>query len=87
MFDQYEDVMTLAELREALQIGSNSAYRLLNEGKIYAFRAGRTWKIPKNSVIRYIYQEIQRNQVRKSTQPGDIVSAERADSSSGTTSL
>ncbi len=87
MFAQYEDVMTIAELREALQIGSNSAYRLVNQGKIYAFRAGRTWKIPKDSVIRYVYQEIQRNQVHKSTQPGDIASAEKVDDSSETTPL
>lgn len=54
MLEQYEDVMTIAELREVLNIGSNAAYKLLNQGVISAFRIGRTWKIPKQSVIRFI---------------------------------
>ena len=54
MFDAYDDVMTLDELCEALLIGKNTAYRLLNNGEIPAFRLGRCWKIPKKFVIEFI---------------------------------
>ena len=62
MLEQYEDVMTIADLREVLNIGSNAAYKLLNQGVISAFRIGRTWKIPKQAVIRFIDQGPQQGQ-------------------------
>ena len=39
---------------ELLYIGKNTAYQLLNEGQIKAFRIGNTWKIPKAAVEEYI---------------------------------
>ena len=62
MLEQYEDVMTIADLREVLNIGSNAAYKLLNQGAISAFRIGRTWKIPKQSVILFINKGSQQEQ-------------------------
>ena len=62
MLEQYEDVMTIADLREVLNIGSNAAYKLLNQGSISAFRIGRTWKIPKQSVIFFINKGSQQEQ-------------------------
>lgn len=62
MLEQYEDVMTIADLREVLNIGSNAAYNLLHQGAISAFRIGRTWKIPKKSVIQFIDQGPQQGQ-------------------------
>ena len=62
MLDQYEDIMTISDLREVLNIGSNAAYRLLKQEEISAFRIGRTWKIPKQSVIRFISQGPQHKQ-------------------------
>lgn len=50
MFDEYNELITIDELCEILMIGRNTAYRLLNSGKLHAFRIGRCWKIPKNSV-------------------------------------
>lgn len=54
MFELYNDVMTIDELCEALLIGRNTAYRLLNTGEVPAFRVGRCWKVPKKFVIEYI---------------------------------
>ena len=54
MLDRYGDVLTIAELREVLRIGRNAAYDLLNSGAIPAFRIGRNWRIPKDSVKQYI---------------------------------
>lgn len=59
MLNQYEDLITIDELCEALMIGKNHAYRLLAEKKIKAFRIGRKWKIPKSSVVNFITESIQ----------------------------
>lgn len=50
MLEQYDDLLTLDELCEVLQIGRNTAYQLLNSGFVPAFRIGRRWKIPKTSI-------------------------------------
>ena len=52
-FDNLE-ILTVPELMELLYIGKNTAYQLLNEGQIKAFRIGNTWKIPKAAVEEYI---------------------------------
>ena len=54
MFEQYDDILTVSELAEALKVGSTQAYRLVRSQKIKAFREGKDWKIPKTSVIQYI---------------------------------
>lgn len=56
MLEQYEELLSISELQEILCIGRNSAYSLLNQGKIPAFRIGRNWKIPKEALIQYIQQ-------------------------------
>lgn len=53
-----QSLMTLEELRDALMIGKNAAYRLLKEGKIKAFRIGRIWKIPRSSLAEYLKLKI-----------------------------
>ena len=50
MLDLYDELLTIDELCEVLQIGRNTAYQLLNSGFVPAFRIGPRWKIPKNSV-------------------------------------
>ena len=54
MFSEYPDVLTVTETCEALRIGNNAIYGLLNSGEIKAYRNGRTWRIPKQSLIDYI---------------------------------
>lgn len=55
MFSGLPDLLTLAQAREALQIGKNKMLELLAEGEFEgAFKIGRQWRIPKNSVIKYI---------------------------------
>lgn len=54
LLEQYPDILTAEELCEALNIGANAAYQLLNDGTIPAFRIGRRWKIPKEAVQQYI---------------------------------
>ena len=52
--DMTSELITTDELCELLMIGKNTAYALLNSGKIKAFRIGRHWKIPKCAVYQYI---------------------------------
>ncbi len=57
MFNEYDDLITVEELCDILSIGKNIAYKLLNTGDIKAFRTGRTWKIPKISLEKYILRK------------------------------
>lgn len=47
-------MLTVEELCEIMNIGKNSAYRLLKNHEIKAFQQGRSWKIPKYSVEEFI---------------------------------
>lgn len=47
-------IMEIDGLCEMLGIGKNTAYQLLNEQEIDAFKVGTVWKIPKKSVEEYI---------------------------------
>ena len=55
MFENNNDqLITLEELQELLDIGRSTAYSLLNSGEIKAFRIGRFWKIPRVSVTEFV---------------------------------
>lgn len=54
MFSEYPDILTVGEACEALRIGYNAAYELLRSGKLRAYKNGRVWRIPKESLKEYI---------------------------------
>lgn len=54
MFEQYDDLMTSDEACEALRIGKNALYLLLNSHKVKAYRNGRVWRIPRQAIEEYI---------------------------------
>lgn len=55
MFENtYNDMISLEDLCEMLTIGKNTAYELLRTKQIKAFKIGRIWKIPRESVSEYI---------------------------------
>lgn len=56
MLEQYDDVLTVAELQEILGCGRNTAYKLLSTGAIASFRIGKKWRIPKDAVLHYLGQ-------------------------------
>lgn len=58
MLENYEDVMTVDETAEALRIGKNALYELLLNKRLRGYRNGRVWRIPKESVIAFIREEI-----------------------------
>ena len=54
MFESYDDVLTVEEACEALKIGFNAMYELLNAGKLRGYRNGRVWRIPKAALVEFI---------------------------------
>ena len=54
MFDEYPDILTVDEACEALRIGYNAMYSILNNGELKAYRNGRTWRIPKEALKKYV---------------------------------
>ena len=67
MFENYDDILTVEEACEALRIGYNSMYELLNTGKLKGYRNGRVWRIPKAALVEYVRD--------KGSQLMDIVAA------------
>ena len=54
MFKEYSDFMTPREAMEALGIGKNLMYRLLNDGEIKAVRVGgKVWRISRKALSDY----------------------------------
>ena len=54
MYAYENEILNVEELCEWLLIGRTTASRLLNSGKIKAFKINRIWKIPKGSVLEFI---------------------------------
>ncbi|TYA14802.1 helix-turn-helix domain-containing protein [Paenibacillus faecis] len=55
LYLNYPDVVSVEQVCEMLgDISSKTAYKLLQAGRIDHFRIGRTYKIPKQSVIHYL---------------------------------
>ena len=61
MLSEYPDILTTDEVCEALRVGYNALYDLLQSGKLKAYRNGRLWRIPKRSVIEYIIEQSKLN--------------------------
>lgn len=56
-----DELITIEEVMAILKVGKNTAYHLLEDNEIEAFRIGNKWKIPRSSVYKYIH--IQTNKV------------------------
>ena len=46
-------VLTIQDVAEILGIGKNTAYRLVQDGKLNAVRVGRQIRIPRTELYRY----------------------------------
>lgn len=58
MFQEtYNDMISIEDLCEMLTIGKNTAYHLLKTNQIKAFKIGRIWKIPRESVSEYVLSQ------------------------------
>lgn len=57
MFENYEDLLTAEEAAEALRIGKNALYALLDSGVLRGYRNGKVWRIPRKSLELYIVNQ------------------------------
>ena len=62
MFDTQKDILTINDICEVLRIGRNSAYKLVNDGKIASIKIGKIHRIPKVYLINYIENNSEKNQ-------------------------
>lgn len=56
LLKDYKDVLTVKELGQALNIGRNTCYRLLQDGTIKSIKVGSSYRIPKNYILEYLYK-------------------------------
>ena len=56
--EEYGELISMDELCKALMVGKSTAYGLLRNGSIRAFKIGRVWKIPKRAVSQYVKSHI-----------------------------
>lgn len=52
-----DELITIEEVMKILKVGKNTAYHLLEDKEIEAFRSGNKWKIPRSSVYKYIHAQ------------------------------
>ena len=57
MFEQYDDILTLDEVCEALHIGKNAVYELLKTRKLKSFKCGKCYKVPKKCVEKFVLEQ------------------------------
>lgn len=51
--EQYT-ILTPADIMDILNIGKNTAYELLNSGKLKGFRVGRSWRITTEALEEFL---------------------------------
>ena len=52
------ELLGISELCSVLGICKNTAYKLISENKLKAFKIGRHWKVPQDSIEKYISKQI-----------------------------
>jgi excisionase family DNA binding protein len=51
--------MTISQVAKYLQISEITTYKLVNEGKIKAFKIGRHWRVKKDDLTEFIEKQKQ----------------------------
>lgn len=54
MFNNYPDVVSVAQLSEMLSISEKTVYRLVKSNRIGFFKIGRTFKFAKVHIFNYL---------------------------------
>ena len=57
MFESCDDILTIEEVSAILKIGTTQAYKLVRSGTLKAYKEGKDWKIPKESLVLYIKEQ------------------------------
>jgi len=54
MFEQYPDLLTVAEVMEILRLGRRSVYQLIEDGTLAARKMAGKYRIPKRNLVQII---------------------------------
>lgn len=57
VINEYDDILSVEDVMEILNIGKNSAYALFRNRIIKCFQLSGRWKIPKQSLIEFIEEK------------------------------
>ena len=52
-----KEIMTISQVAKYLQISEITTYRLIQEGKISAFKVGRGWRIKREDINEFIEKQ------------------------------
>ncbi|MHB8276180.1 MAG: helix-turn-helix domain-containing protein [Candidatus Humimicrobiaceae bacterium] len=59
--DSNNDILTIDQAAELLKVGNRTIYKLLSDerqpGKIFAKKVGRTWRILRSEIERFLCEE------------------------------
>ena len=59
--DSNNDILTIDQAAELLKVGNRTVYNLLSDerqpGKIFAKKVGRTWRILRSEIERFLSEE------------------------------
>lgn len=64
-----EEMLTIKEVAKYLRMGLITTYKLVQDGKIPAFKVGKQWRIKKDDLLKYIeLQKLAPRRTRKNKQ-------------------
>ena len=58
MFENYDDILSVKDVAEALKTGTSQVYRILRSGELAGYKEGKDWKTPKLALENYIRKKI-----------------------------
>ncbi len=54
LLKDYDDILTVLDVRKILKIGRNKCYDLLQNGSIKSIKIGNSYRIPKTNLLNYL---------------------------------
>ena len=54
MLNNTKDILTIKDLQKLLNIGKNTALRLVQSGDVEAFKVGRQWRVTRDGIYNLI---------------------------------
>ena len=58
MFDEYDEIMSVQEVADAIFCGKNTIYKLIKDHQLSCLRIGKVYKIRRESLEEYMEMEI-----------------------------
>ncbi len=62
IFEEYPKMLTVEEMCEILNIAKETGYRMIRRGEFEVLKLGRVIRIPKNQVLKYIIDNLEKSQ-------------------------